>query len=134
MRSTMVGLAAGVLFGVGLAVSGMTDPRVVLGFLDVRGDWNPALLFVLGGAVGITTLGYQAIFRRGRPFLTDCFSLPAKTVVDLRLVIGAVVFGVGWGLAGYCPGPALGALTAGNPGVVVFVGAMAAGVFLGKRL
>ncbi len=127
----LLALVAGLLFGAGLAFGGMTDPAVVLGFLDVAGNWNPALLFVMAGALGVTALGYRLAFRRGRPLLAGRFTLPAARPIDARLLGGAALFGVGWGLAGYCPGPALASLPALHAGTLVFVLAMVAGVWGG---
>ena len=130
--SALAGLVCGLLFGVGLALSGMTDPRVVTGFLDVAGDWNPALMLVMGGAVPVTMLGYRLALRKGRPLLADSFALPNARAVDAQLLAGAALFGIGWGLAGYCPGPALAALSSALPGVLVFVVAMGGGLVLVK--
>jgi uncharacterized membrane protein YedE/YeeE len=123
----LVGLLAGLLFGAGLALGGMTDPAVVQGFLDVAGDWNPALLGVMGGAV-VAFLGYRIVFRTGRPTLAASFAEPPRRRPDAALLLGAGVFGIGWGLAGYCPGPALAALPAALPGTALFVAAMLAGL------
>lgn len=134
----LVALAAGGWFGVGLALGGMTDPRVVLGFLDVgaipAGGWNPRLAFVLGGALAVTFAGYRLAWRRGRPWFAEAFSLPAKTKIDRRLLLGAALFGAGWGIAGYCPGPALAALPALAPGGIAFVAAMLAGLAVARRV
>jgi uncharacterized membrane protein YedE/YeeE len=126
-------LVAGVLFGVGLAVSHMTNPAVVLGFLDVAGAWNPTLAFVMGGALAVTAVGYRLVLRRAHPLLEPSFQLPTRRDVDARLVVGAAVFGLGWGLVGFCPGPALAALASGQPGVFVFAAALAAGSLLARR-
>lgn len=125
MRERLVALACGVLFALGLALSGMTDPGKVLGFLDVTGRWDPSLAFVMGGAVGFHAL-WLRLARR-----TDGLS-PAivNTAIDARLVIGAAIFGVGWGLAGYCPGPALTSLAYGRTEALLFVLAMVLGVLL----
>jgi uncharacterized membrane protein YedE/YeeE len=128
----LAALAAGVLFGVGLAVSHMTNPAVVLGFLDVAGDWNPTLAFVMGGALAVTAVGYRWVLRRARPLLEPGFQLPTRRDVDARLVTGAAVFGLGWGLVGFCPGPALAALASGQAGVLVFVAALVAGSLLAR--
>jgi hypothetical protein len=122
---------AGALFGTGLAVSGMTDPGRVIGFLDVFGAWDPALLFVMAGAVGIYGLG-MLILRR---FQSQNLKLPstASSPIDRRLVIGATIFGIGWGLSGFCPGPALANLGALRIEALVFVPAMAIGMFLAQR-
>ncbi|MEI6984914.1 MAG: DUF6691 family protein [Rhodospirillaceae bacterium] len=128
MRPIIVGLSSGLLFGFGLALSGMTDPLVVTGFLDLAGAWNPALAFVMAGALTVTAVGYRVIFKRGRPLWTDSFTLPTRTAIDARLILGAVLFGIGWGLSGYCPGPALASLSAATPGVAAFVTAMIIGL------
>ena len=107
MARVLAALLSGVLFGLGLAISGMTDPNVVIGFLDLFGDFNPALMFVLGGAVGTTLIAFRFVLRRPSPLLADGFQLPTRKDIDARLLIGAGLFGIGWGLAGYCPGPAL---------------------------
>lgn len=134
----LVALLAGALFGAGLALGGMTDPRVVLGFLDVSrmadGQWNPRLVFVMGGALAVTFVGYRLAWRRGRPWLAEKFSLPTKTKIDPRLLGGAALFGVGWGLAGYCPGPALASLPTLDGGLVLFLVAMLAGLAAARRV
>ena len=127
---SLAALASGALFGLGLAMSGMTDARVVLGFLDVFGDFDPTLLFVLGGAVATTTLLFRLVLRRGNPVLADAFQLSDLRHVDRRLLGGAAVFGVGWGIAGYCPGPALAGLGVGAVEALWFVPAMLAGALL----
>jgi uncharacterized membrane protein YedE/YeeE len=117
-RSTLRALAAlasGFVFGIGLSLARMIDPRKVLGFLDVAGDWDPSLLFVLGGAVVVAFLGYRLVQRRGAPLLDARFHLRDGLPVDRSLVTGALVFGMGWGLAGYCPGPAISSLGFANP-------------------
>ena len=131
-RALAVAALAGLLFGAGLALSGMVDPAKVLGFLDVAGSWDPTLALVLAGAVGVNLVGYRLAFRRGAPWLTERFVLPTATRVDGPLLAGAALFGIGWGLVGYCPGPALAALSTGSPRVVVFVLAMIAGSLVGR--
>ena len=126
----LAALASGALFGLGLAMSGMTDPRRVLGFLDVFGDFDPALLWVLGGAVATTTVLFRFVLRRGSPVLADTFQLSNLKQVDPKLVGGAALFGVGWGLAGYCPGPALAGLGIASVEALWFVPAMLAGMLL----
>ena len=121
-------LASGALFGVGLAMSGMTDPQRILGFLDVAGDFDPALLYVLVGAVATTTVLFRFVLRRPAPVLAAAFRLPSRRDVDARLLAGAALFGIGWGLAGYCPGPALAALGAGSHESLWFVPAMLVGM------
>jgi len=130
----LVTLFAGVLFGVGLALSGMLDPARVLGFLDLAsGHWDPSLLFVLGGALAVALPGVQLQRRLSRPLLDEHFQLPQTTVIDGRLLLGAAVFGLGWGLAGFCPGPALAGLGLGIPKVYGFVVAMSLGMLLQAR-
>lgn len=120
-------LVAGMLFGLGLSVGGMVDPAKVLGFLDVAGRWDPTLAFVMAGALTVTAVGYRAVLRRRAPLLGDRFHLPAARVLDGRLIVGAAVFGVGWGLAGFCPGPAIASLGFADGRIALFVVAMAAG-------
>lgn len=126
----IVALFAGVLFGLGLAVSGMINPAKVIGFLDVAGAWDPTLAFVMGGALLVTVPAFRAILKRPRPVLADGFSLPTKSALDARLLGGATLFGVGWGLSGFCPGPAVAALVTGLAPVVAFAAAMLAGMVL----
>lgn len=123
-------LLAGALFGLGLAIAQMTNPLKVQNFLDVAGDWDPSLAFVMGAAVTITLLAFRLVLRRERPLLGGRFHLPVLTAVDRRLVTGAALFGIGWGLTGYCPGPALATLLSGNSEVLLFVPAMLLGGFL----
>jgi hypothetical protein len=110
----VVGLIAGLVFGLGLALSGLLDPARVLGFLDIAGHWDPSLAFALGGAVVVSFVGYRLSRRMTRPAFADRFDLPAATRIDRRLVAGAALFGVGWGLGGICPGPAITALSLGT--------------------
>ncbi len=128
MGEITVGLLTGLLFGLGLCLSGMADPSVVLGFLDLAGNWNPTLLFVMAGGVSVTFIGYRIVLGRKRPLWSKSFQLPTASAVDAHLMSGAVIFGIGWGLAGYCPGPALVSLASGRPQVLVFVVAMLAGM------
>jgi uncharacterized protein len=125
-------LGAGALFGVGLAISGMCDPRVVQGFLDVLGLFNPALLFVLGGAVGATLIAFRFVLALPKPLFGNSFVVPTTQLIDRPLLLGSAIFGVGWGLAGYCPGPALVGLAAGFPEAWYFVPAMIVGGLLQK--
>ncbi|MGH7847947.1 MAG: DUF6691 family protein [Candidatus Binatia bacterium] len=134
MKESASAFSAGILFGLGLAVSEMIDPARVIGFLDVAGRWDPTLLLVMAGALAVTTPGFSLILRHGRPLLTREFSLPARTRVDAPLVAGAAIFGIGWGLAGFCPGPALAALASLSPTVIVFVVAMILGQWLAVRI
>lgn len=130
-----VALVAGAIFGFGLSLSGMVDPERVLGFLDIAsGHWNPSLMFVLGGAVLIAVPGVMIQRRTAKPALDRQFHLPAKTTIDAPLLFGSAVFGIGWGVAGFCPGPAISALATGSSPAILFVGAMAAGMVLHDRL
>ena len=131
-RIPFAALLAGALFGLGLAVSGMTDPQRILGFLDVFGDFNPALLFVLGGAVMTTMLLFRFVLRRPAPVFAQRFHLSDVRSIDARLLMGAALFGIGWGLAGYCPGPALVGLGVLSPEALWFVPAMLVGMLLHK--
>lgn len=130
MREIASGLLAGLLFGLGLCLSGMTNPAIVQGFLDIAGDWNPALIFVMAGGVAVTFFGYRFLVPKSRPLWAAGFSLPTATAIDAPLLSGAAIFGIGWGLAGYCPGPAVVSLASGRTGVLVFVLAMLAGMIL----
>jgi uncharacterized membrane protein YedE/YeeE len=118
---------SGILFGIGLAVSGMVNPAKVLGFLDVAGDWDPTLAFVMAGALAVTTPAFRVVLKRPGPWFASRFALPTKTDLEPRLVLGAALFGIGWGLAGLCPGPAVTDLVTGRGSVLVFVVAMLAG-------
>jgi uncharacterized protein len=130
MAAIVSAFLIGALFGFGLAVSEMIDPGRVIGFLDITGRWDPTLLFVMGGALAVTLPGFPLILRRARPLLADFFALPTKSKLDSSLIAGAIIFGVGWGIAGFCPGPALAALASGSPSVALFVVAMIAGQWL----
>ena len=128
MRDIVAGLLAGLLFGLGLCLSGMSDPAVVLGFLDLAGDWNPALVFVMAAGVTVTFLGYRLLVPKAKPLWAPRFSLPTVTRIDAPLLTGAAIFGIGWGLAGYCPGPAVVSLASGRAAAMLFVASMAAGM------
>ena len=134
MAAIVSALFIGALFGFGLAVSEMIDPARVIGFLDVAGRWDPTLLFVMGGALAVTLPGFPLILRRARPLLAEFFAMPTQSRLDGSLITGATIFGIGWGIAGFCPGPALAALASGSPGVAVFVVAMIAGQWAGSLL
>jgi uncharacterized protein len=130
MRNYVASLTAGLIFGWGLALAGMTDPQKVLGFLDVTGAWDPSLLLVLGGAVAVTLIGFRIVLHRTQPLFGDRFHLPLRQSVDLPLVAGAAIFGVGWGIGGYCPGPALALLAAPGREAWIFLPAMLLGMLL----
>ncbi len=121
---------AGLIFGLGLILSGMTDPSKVIAFLDLAGMWDPSLAFVMGGAIVVASIGFYFASRRSRAVLGDLMRLPTATRIDRRLVLGSLAFGVGWGLAGYCPGPALASLLSGRSEPLIFVLAMLAGMAL----
>jgi hypothetical protein len=118
----------GLIFAAGLIVSGMVDPARVLGFLDLSGPWDPTLGFVFAGALAVAAPGMQLVLRRGKPLFGGALGLPDSTAIDRPLVAGAAIFGIGWGLAGFCPGPAVTALGAGKWPVFLFVAAMVAGM------
>ncbi|XWN34146.1 MAG: DUF6691 family protein [Devosia sp.] len=132
--SSLAALVSGLVFGLGLIVSGMTNPLKVQNFLDPLGTFDPSLAFVMGGAIAVALPGFWLVRKRGRPLFAERLRLPAKRDVDTPLVGGAVLFGVGWGLAGYCPGPALTAVPFANTGTLVFVAAMIAGFYLARLL
>lgn len=118
----------GLLFAAGLGVSGMTQPQKVVGFLDLFGQWNPALAFVMIGAIGFHALFYPIITKRRSPILTDQFHLPTSKDLNARLLLGAALFGAGWGLGGFCPGPGIVSLASGSSSSFVFVGSMVFGM------
>lgn len=128
MAKMVAALVAGTLFGLGLAVSEMVNPAKVIGFLDVAGDWDPTLAFVLGGALLVAFPAFRLILKQRRPVFAREFELPTKKHVDARLLGGAALFGTGWGLSGFCPGPAVTAMASGLSSVLVFVAAMVAGM------
>lgn len=131
---TAAGYLAGMLFGLGLAISGMTDPARVLGFLDIAGAWDPTLIFVLGAAVGTTFVGYRSVFARGTPLFSTQFQLPTKQELDAKLLGGAALFGVGWGLSGYCPGPAIASMGGLTLPLLALLAAMVVGWWIAQRL
>jgi uncharacterized membrane protein YedE/YeeE len=126
--------AAGLVFGIGLIVSQMANPAKVLGFLDLAGRWDPSLAFVMGGAIAVAVIGYVLAGRRPATLLGTPFLLPTTRAIDTRLVAGALLFGTGWGLGGFCPGPAFVALGAGQVKAFVFVAAMLAGMLAFERI
>lgn len=126
--NALAALACGLVFGLGLLVSGMSNPAKVLGFLDLAGAWDPSLMLVMAGAIGVALPAFARAKRRERAWLGGVMVLPTQRAIDRRLVLGSLGFGVGWGLAGFCPGPALVALGAGLPEAALFVAAMVAGM------
>lgn len=127
----LANLGLGLIFGLGLLLSGMTDPTKVQNFLDISGIWDPSLAFVMGGAILVTAVGYKLVLRRTSPLLESVFQIPTSSKIDTRLLVGSAVFGVGWGLAGFCPGPALTSLLLGAPGTLAFVPALFIGIMIG---
>lgn len=130
----LISLFCGLVFGFGLSLSGMLNPLRVRGFLDITGQWDPSLAFVLGGAVAVAAVGWLVVGRLKSPAFDEEFHLPATTPVDRRLVAGSVIFGIGWGMAGFCPGPAIASLSLGLLSSFIFVSAMLAGMLVHDRL
>jgi len=130
----IMALLVGLVFGLGLIISGMTDPSKVIGFLDLGGRWDPSLAFVMGGAILVGLVTFRFTARRDRSLLGDVIRLPTATHIDRRLVLGSLAFGTGWGLAGYCPGPALASLASGGSKPLIFTAAMIAGMVIFELL
>lgn len=126
----VIALISGLIFGLGLILSGMTNPSKVLGFLDLAGSWDPSLAFVMGGALLVGSVAFPYVLKRPTAFLGDAFRVPTATHIDRRLVLGGLTFGAGWGLAGYCPGPALASLWQGGTKPLLFFATMLAGMAL----
>ena len=134
MKVAGIAFLAGMLFGFGLTLSEMTDPARVIGFLNIAGPWDLTLMLVMGGALLVTVPLFPLILKRDKPWCHNTFLLPVKTVIDRPLVIGAVLFGIGWGIAGFCPGPALAGLLSGYWQVALFVVSMVVGIRLASWL
>jgi uncharacterized protein len=132
--SLVSALASGLVFGLGMAISGMTDTNRVQGFLDITGQWDATLGFVMGAGLLVTFIGYKFVLKNPAPLFADTFSIPTRTDVDKALLIGAVLFGTGWGLIGYCPGPAIAGLSYGYSATLLFVPIMIAGLLLARPL
>jgi hypothetical protein len=130
MNSLLASFLSGCIFAIGLGLSGMTQPAKVTAFLDFTGNWDPSLMFVMGGAVMVHAVLYRLIRRRATPLFFSVFATPTRRDIDLRLLGGAALFGVGWGLGGYCPGPALTSLVSGRMPVIIFVASMLGGMIL----
>lgn len=130
----LMGYVAGLLFGLGLAISGMTDPARVLGFLDIAGAWDPTLMFVLGGAVVTSFLGYRLVFKQTAPLFGERFQLPTRQDLDVKLLGGAALFGIGWGLSGYCPGPAIASIGGISLPLSAMLVTMVIGWFAAQRI
>jgi uncharacterized membrane protein YedE/YeeE len=129
VTGSIAALVSGAIFGLGLAVSGMINPAKVLAFLDVAGAWDPSLALVMAGALAVTVIGFRLILRRPAPLLDGEFHVPSRRAIDPALLGGAVLFGVGWGLVGFCPGPAIASLVFGSPKSFAFIAAMGLGAW-----
>lgn len=129
MKAVLLALVAGLIFGAGLIVSGMTQPAKVVGFLDVLGGWDPSLAFVMLGAIAVHFLAYRLVPRLPRPLWASRWGIPTRKDVDARLIVGAILFGAGWGLGGYCPGPALTSVASGTMSALLFTGSMLVGMW-----
>lgn len=127
---TLSSFIVGLIFGIGLIFAGMTDPSKVIGFLDIAGNWDPSLAFVMGGAILVGVVAFRFANKRTANFIGGAMHMPTKNDIDRRLVLGSLLFGAGWGMAGFCPGPAITSLGTGNPKAVIFVIAMIAGMAL----
>lgn len=133
MGRTLSGLVTGLLFGFGLTISGLINPVKVVAFLDIAGNWDPSLAFVMLGGIAVSAVGFKLVLRRSRPIFQPNFTLPTRKDIDFKLIAGAGIFGVGWGLAGYCPGPALAGLGFGAIETTAFVAAMVVGMFVARH-
>ena len=126
-------LISGLIFGLGLILSGMTNPQKVQNFLDILGVWDPSLAFVMAGAIMVASVGFVILRQKNKPIFADKFNWPSSVNIDLRLVVGAAVFGIGWGLSGFCPGPAITSASLMTTGTLVFLPAMLFGMWLGRQ-
>jgi len=134
MKQALTALLAGVIFGLGLALSKMIDPNKVLNFLDITGNWDPSLAFVMGGALLVTSVSFKFILKRNHPVFEDKFRLPTRTDIDLKLIMGAMIFGIGWGMAGFCPGPAVASLGLAMLDPTIFVLSMIVGFWVQRQI
>ena len=134
MKIVFSALLCGVIFGAGLSLSRMIDPKKVQGFLDIAGNWDPSLAFVMIGALAVTIVTFRFILKRPAPLLEHDFHVPKRTIIDYQLLLGAAIFGIGWGLSGYCPGPAVASLGLLKPEAFIMVGSIYAGFFVHKWL
>jgi len=133
MNTVLTALISGIIFGLGLCVSEMINPTRVIGFLDVFGSWDSTLLMVMIAAVAVTGIGFPFVTKRAKPVWADRFAVPERADIDSRLIAGSVIFGIGWGLAGLCPGPAIVALASMSPSILMFVVAMVGGQWIASR-
>lgn len=134
MNKIFIGFTSGLIFGLGLVVSGMSNPAKVLNFLDVSGTFDGSLIFVMAGAIAVVFVGYKLVLKRDQPILGDLFKIPTRKDIDKNLVIGAAFFGIGWGIGGFCPGPALTAIFLGSEGILYFLPAMFVGLIATKLI
>lgn len=134
MKDALAAFVVGFIFALGLGISGMTQPSKVVSFLDLFGNWDPSLIFVMGGAIAVHFVAYKLIRKRSSPLLSSAWHVPTKREITPALVIGSVLFGIGWGLGGYCPGPALTALASFDERPAVFIFSMLVGMFLFRAL
>ncbi len=134
MKQNILALITGIIFGIGLCVSRMADPEKVLGFLDITGNWDPSLMLVMGGALAVTIVAFKFVLKRDQPIFADLFHLPTKTDLDKKLITGAALFGVGWGMIGFCPGPAITATGFGLTSPYLVVAMMILGFFAHRLL
>ncbi|MGH1367354.1 MAG: DUF6691 family protein [Maritimibacter sp.] len=125
---------SGLIFGVGISMSGMGNPAKVLNFFDFAGTWDASLIFVMGGAFAVTAIGYRLVFTRPAPLFEPKFSVPTSRIIDAKLVAGSAVFGIGWGISGFCPGASLPVITTGNAGVLMFTAALVAGILAARGM
>ena len=132
MLRMIAALTSGVVFGIGLALAGMLNPAKVVGFLDIFGVWDPSLAFVMIGGIAVNLIGLRVVLRRDAPLLCDRFALPTATTIDRPLIIGSLIFGVGWGLAGLCPGPVISSLMLNPSDMAAFALVLVAGLMLGR--
>ena len=126
-------LISGVLFGFGLAISNMINPAKIVGFLDITGNWDPSLAFVMGGAVFVTAVTLRVVLNRPAPMFTNKFELPSKVDLDGKLIFGAAIFGIGWAVSGLCPGPAISSIIFLDENLLIFISALLLGSFIGKK-
>jgi uncharacterized membrane protein YedE/YeeE len=124
MKKNFPAFLFGIIFALGLGIAGMTQPQKVIGFLDIFGNWNPSLMWVMVGAIAVHGLTYRLLIKRSSPILTATFQIPTRKDIDFKLIFGAVLFGIGWGISGFCPAPAITSLVALDPNTYVFVSSM----------
>ena len=134
MMAIVLPFFIGILFGFGILISGMSNPTKVQNFFDITGTWDPSLAFVMGGALLVTIPGYQWLFKRKKPFLSEKFNLPTRKDIDSPLIFGSILFGIGWGISGYCPGAVLPAVGMGNTSTIIFCLAMLGGMIIAKTI